>query len=57
MTSWSSPQVYTTQKGIGEIKNNPRYKLPKRVQERLKINPQVYTTQKGIGEIKNKPQV
>ena len=32
MTSWSNPQVYTTQKGIREIKNNP----------------QVYTAQKGV---------
>ena len=30
-----NPWVYTTQKGIGEIKNNP----------------QVYTTQEGIREI------
>ena len=30
-TDWNSPQVYTTQEGIKEIKNNP----------------QVYTTQEG----------
>ena len=35
------PQIYTSQEGIEEIKNNP----------------QVYTTQEGIEEIKNKPQV
>ena len=39
MTSWSSPLVYTTQKGIREIKNNPL----------------VYTTQEGIEEIKSNP--
>ena len=39
MTSWSSPQVYTTQKSIREIKNNT----------------QVYTTQEGIEEIKSNP--
>ena len=35
MTSWSSPQVYTTQKGITEIKSNP----------------QLYITQEGIEDV------
>ena len=40
MTSWSSPQVYTTQKGITEIKSNPQL---------------LYITQEGIEEIKSNP--
>ena len=54
----NNPQVYTTQEGIGEIKNNPQqvYTTQEGMQE-TKNNPQVYTTQEGIEEIKNNPQV
>ena len=48
----NNPQVYTTQEGIGEIKNNPQqvYTTQEGMQE-TKNNPQVYTTQEGIEEI------
>ena len=52
-----NPQVYTTQEGIGEIKNNPQVCTTQEGTREIKNEslgihyPQVYTTQEGIGEI------
>ena len=49
-----NPKVYTSQEGIGKIKNNPQV-YTTYTQEgigEMKNNPQVYTTQEGMQEIK-----
>ena len=46
--------VYTTQEGIGEIKNNPQVYTIQQGEEEIKNNPQVYTIQEGIEEKKRR---